>query len=73
MKTKALLLVLLTAISSTACTSKPPETVVERKWEVDPETGNYEEKEKHSTTIFVINEDDDMPELKLPKSRTSKK
>ena len=59
------------AIGGTACSAKPPETVVERKWEVDPETGNYEEKEKHTTTIYV-SKDKDMPELKLPKSRTSK-
>ena len=71
MKTKSIILTAIMAISGMSCSSKPPEPVVERKWEVDPETGNYEEKEKHTTTIY-INKDDDMPELKLPKSRNAK-
>jgi len=69
-----ILTVFITALTLaiSGCSYTPPETVVERKWEVDPETGNYEEKEKHTTTIY-INKDDEQPELNLPKPRNSNK
>jgi len=48
-----------------------PEPNVEKKWEVNPETGEYEEKETYSTTIYST-EDKDLPELKLPTEKKKK-
>ncbi|WP_448550070.1 hypothetical protein [Thalassotalea fusca] len=70
-KTTASIITGLT-LAIVGCSYTPPETVVERKWKVDPETGNYEEKETHTTTIYT-NKEKDQPELNLPKPRNSNK
>lgn len=64
------LLIVSTTIALTGC-SNMPEPNVEKKWEVNPETGEYEEKETYSTTIYST-EDKDMPELTLPTEKKKK-
>lgn len=61
---------ILACVLLSAC-SNMPEPNVEKKWEVNPETGEYEEKETYSTTIYST-EDKDLPELKLPTEKKKK-
>jgi len=65
---KSLPLAALTIILLSACSGKPNVGTMERKWEVDPETGDYMEKEVRTITIYS-SEDKDLPDLELPKKK----
>ena len=61
-------LILSAAIGLAACGSTPADYKTENRWEVDPQTGNYEENTVHSTIIYST-EGEDLPELELPKKK----
>jgi len=63
---RQLLVISVSLLALSACSTNPNVGTVAEKWEVDPESGDYKQTEVREITIYS-SEDNDLPPLELPK------